>query len=84
MSSETYEIILDCPPGPYRPDDALKDILINLPLSIDDFTILGKCFGSWTFELKKEKNIIYEQNKTEIVKRIEETYNSGKIRYAEW
>jgi hypothetical protein len=80
----SHEIVLDCPPGCTRPDDVLKRVLNDTGLSIDDFTIVSKFFGAWTFVLNENKNALYETKKDVIVGGIKKMYEGGIIRYAEW
>ncbi len=50
--TDTY-IILNCPPGPIRPDTVLSNILTTTQLSINDFEVESKVFLN--FYLKKKE-----------------------------
>ncbi len=84
LTMSTYKIILDCPPGPYRPIDALPNALKNTDLSTNDFKVLSTLFGEWTFELTSEKNELYESCKKIIAKNITDMYYENNIRYGSW
>lgn len=59
-------IELDCPPGNPRPDDLLPLVIEGTGLTTDDFQITSRVFGNWTFELKADKNDIFDANKEKI------------------
>lgn len=83
MPQEIY-VEIDCPPGKMRPDDILKMVLKNLEITIDDFIVDSKSFGSWTFKLNEEKNEIYKLSIDIIKERIINFYRNGLIRYASY
>jgi hypothetical protein len=77
-------IIIDCNPFSNRPDVILINILNNTKINIDDFVITNKFFGAWTFKLYKDKNEEYEYELNNIIKKLENCYKCGMIRYAEY
>lgn len=77
----TYTLIIDCPPGNPRPDDILRDILVDLTLKYEDFEKLYSLFGEWGFRTAKTPT---EDDKKAIAARLTSAYNCGQIRYAEW
>lgn len=84
MADKIHEISLDCAPGNRRPSDCFPSALDGTGLVPNDFKITSKCFGEWTFQLKSEKNDIYEKNVEKIRYNIEKLYNKGYIRYGSW
>jgi hypothetical protein len=79
-----YEIEIDCPPGYTRPDDVLKTVLDGSPLTINDFILVSKCFGNWTFKLNADKEGEYVKHQLFIGSKLERAYRAGTIRYAAW
>lgn len=84
MPQELHQLILDCPPGKIRPNDVLKIIIDGLDLIEEDFKVISKSFGAWTFEISPEKNLYYASQLSKIINRVKNAYSSGLIRYAEW
>jgi len=83
--SEEYYIIIDCPPGIQRPDLIFKNILIKTSLNIDDFIIISKVFGAWTFKLNNNDKINdFVSNIYIFQKELNTLYLNRVIRYAEW
>lgn len=77
-------ILLDCVPGPIRPNIILDNILKNTSLTSNDFILESTIFGQWTFRLIGDKEQLYQDNLDIIVSEINKAYKSGQIRYAEW
>lgn len=83
-SNEPFTIELDCPPCSPRPDTYMPFVLDGTCLTIDDFDLVSKSFGNWTYECHKDKNELYMQNVSRIEQKITNLYNEGKIRYGSW
>ncbi len=77
-------ILLDCVPGPIRPNNILDNILKNTSLKSSDFIVESTTFGQWVFRLNNDKEQLYQDNLDIIVSEISKAYKSGQIRYAEW
>ena len=98
--SNTHYLIIDCLPGPTRPNDILKMVLLNInkddfeeedddllyddDISFDDFTLISSSFGEWKFGIYKDKEQLFELNLPKITDLLTNLYNSRQIRYAEW
>ena len=83
--STDYEVVIGCAPFNPRPDVILSLILQNITnLSLNDFNIVSKLYGDWTFIPLKEKENIYIENQDLIGTKLKEMHLSKKIRYAEW
>ena len=96
--SETHYLVIDCAPGPLRPDNVLKTIirddepdfeeedalLYDDSISFDDFTLVSSGFGEWKYAVYKDKESLFELNQPKIVDHLKNLYNSAQIRYAEW
>lgn len=82
---ENFYIIIGCAPGTVRPNNILENILVKYnDLSITDFEITSKNFGDWTFNIKEDKEEIFNKYLSEIIEKLKELYNKNIIRYAEW
>jgi hypothetical protein len=77
-------IELDCSPGGPRPDDLLPKALEGTELTPNDFEIVSKFFGNWTFELNALKEDIYATHRNTIMTNIKILYDRGFIRYGSW
>ena len=97
--SDTHYLIIDCLPGPTRPNDILKMILqdinkddfeeedalmFNDDISFEDFTLISSSFGEWKFGVYKDKEQLFELNLPKIVDLLTNLYNNSQIRFAEW
>jgi len=97
--SDTHYLIIDCLPGPTRPNDILKMILqdinkddfeeedalmFNDDISFEDFTLISSSFGEWKFGVYKDKEQLFELNLPKIVDLLTNLYNNIQIRFAEW
>jgi hypothetical protein len=98
--SNTHYLIIDCLPGPTRPNDILKMVLLNInkdnfeeedddllyddDISFEDFTLISSSFGEWKFGIYKDKEQLFELNLPKITDLLTNLYNSRQIRYAEW
>lgn len=86
------EIVIDCQPGPLRPNDVLKNVLEEIqfdecdnPLKITDFINISKAFGIWVFVIKNKNNEpIYDKYKDSFGEKLKEYYKMGIVRYAHW
>ena len=81
---EPYIIELDCPPLSSRPDSYLPYVLEGTGLTANDFNLVSKSFGNWTYECHKDKDEVYAQNIPKIAQNITSLYHSGKIRCGSW
>lgn len=96
--SDTHYIIIDCKPGPIRPDAFLQMVLIDDDpdfeeedalmyddaISFEDFTLIYSSFGEWKFGICKDKEQLFELNLPKIIDNLTKLYKCGQIRYAEW
>jgi hypothetical protein len=82
--NETNTVEIDCPPGTPRPDDLFPDVIKGTGLAVEDFDLVSKVFGNFTWELKAQKNDLYKKAKNTIGERIKALYSQGKIRYGSW
>jgi hypothetical protein len=97
--SNTHFLIIDCDPGPIRPDTILKTILQDInkddfeeedglmfddALNEDDFTLISSSFGEWKFGVYKDKEQLFEANLSKMTDLLTNLYNSRQIRFAEW
>lgn len=85
--SETHYIVLDCAPGPIRPNKILEILLgqlIDANITINDFIKVSSFCGEWKFNLIKSKEKEFEKNINQIVRILETLYHSKYIRYAEY
>ena len=97
--SDTHYLIIDCLPGPTRPNDILKMILQDINkddfeeedallyddvISFEDFTLISSSFGEWKFGIYKDKEQLFELNLPKIVDLLTNLYNNIQIRFAEW
>jgi len=82
--TDSITVEIDCPPGSPRPDDLFPGVLSGTPLTPEDFDLVGKFFGNFTWELKKGKEHLYPVAKPVVKSRIEALYHSGQIRYGSW
>ena len=82
--SETYYLIIDCPPGLIRPNNVLSSILSDTGLNDGDFKNTACNFGEWTFNLYDDKIELFKINFDSIVERLKNKYSAGIIRYAEF
>ena len=97
--SETHYLVIDCLPGPTRPNDILKMILLTLDendfeeedalmfddgLNIDDFSLISSSFGEWKYGVYKDKEQLFEANLPKMVDFLTNLYNNSQIRFAEW
>jgi len=97
--SDTHYLIIDCLPGPTRPNDILKMILQDInkddfeeedallyddAISFEDFTLISSSFGEWKFGVYKDKELLFELNLPKIADLLTNLYNNSQIRYAEW
>jgi len=96
--SETHYLVIDCAPGPLRPDNVLKTIirddepdfeeedalLFDDSISFDDFTLVYTSFGESKYAVYKNKESLFELNLPKIVDHLTNLYKCGQIRYAEW
>ena len=97
--SDTHFLIIDCDPGPTRPNDILKIILVTLDehdfeeedalmfddgLNENDFTLISSSFGEWKFGVYKDKEQIFEANLPKMIDILTNLYNSRQIRFVEW
>ena len=97
--SDTHYLIIDCNPGPTRPNDILKMILqdinkddfeeedalmFNDDISFEDFTLISSSFGEWKFGVYKDKELLFELNLPKITDLLTNLYNNSQIRFAEW
>ena len=79
-----YYLVIDCEPLRKRPDEILKNMLINTKISIDDFKITNKNFGEWTFKLYMDKNKEYIEELPNLIIKLKDSYEKRNIRYAEY
>lgn len=78
-------IELDCAPATPRPDSYISGVLEGTGLKVEDFELVSKVFGNWTWELREEsKEEAYAFAKELIKDRIVALYNRGCIRYGSW
>ncbi len=77
-------IEIDCAPCGPRPDTYFPQIIEGTGLSSDDFDIVSRLFGCWTFQVHTDKDNIYQQNIKLISTRMTQLYQSGDIRYGSW
>jgi hypothetical protein len=77
-------IEIDCAPMRPRPDTYLPMILEGTGLAVDDFDIVSKVFGCWTYQVHPDKETLYQGHVDVIRHRIESLYHSGSIRYGSW
>lgn len=77
-------IELDCSPGGPRPDELLPKALEGTELIPNDFEIVSKSFGNWTFELDESKEDLYDTHRDTIKNNIKYLYDKGYIRYGSW
>lgn len=98
--SNTHYLIIDCLPGPTRPNDILKMVLLNInkdnfeeedddllyddDISFEDFTLISSSFGEWKFGIYKDKELLFELNLPKITDLLTNLYNNSQIRFAEW
>ena len=97
--SDTHYLIIDKGPGPTRPNDILKMILVTLDehdfeeedalmyddsLNENDFTVISSSFGQWKFGVYKDKEQLFEANLSKMIDLLTNLYNSRQIRFAEW
>lgn len=96
--SETHYLVIDCAPGPLRPDAILKMVLTddvpdfeeedallyNDSISETDFTLISANFGEWKYAVYKDKELLFELHLPKIVDHLKNLYKCGQIRYAEW
>ena len=82
--NEPNTIELNCPPFSSRPDTYLLYVLEGTSLTVDDFNLVLKSFGNWTYKCHKDKDELYIQNSSRIAQKIISLYHSGKIRYGKW
>ena len=80
---EKLTIELDCPPGNPRPGDLFPGLIAETGLKEDDFKLISKLFGNWTWELIQNEQL-YSECRSTIKERIEALYKKGLIRYASW
>jgi len=98
LISETHYLVIDCVPGPLRPDNVLKTIirddepdfeeedalLYDDSISENDFTLVSANFGECKYAVYKDKELLFELNLPKIVDHLTNLYKCGQIRYAEW
>ena len=79
-----YTIEIDCPPGNPRPDDLFPGVLEGTGLLPEDFTLVSKFFGNWTWLLHEDKEKLYIAQRDIVKRRIVVLHDSGVIRYGSW
>jgi hypothetical protein len=97
--SDTHYLVIGCNPGPTRPNDILKMILLTLDehdfeeedalmfndtLNENDFLLISTSFGQWKFGVYRDKEELFEANLSKMVDMLMNLYNSRQIRFAEW
>ncbi len=81
---QPIEIEIDCAPFTPRPNEILREVLSGTAMTIDDFDIVAKFFGEWTFRVHEDKKNLYTSIKDLVGTRLTQAYHCGRIRYAMW
>ena len=98
--SKTHYLVIDCAPNKMRPNDILKMIIMDNQeendiveedalmyddnLSENDFVVSSVKYGEWKFGVYKDKEEIFEENLSKLIRHLTSLYASNIIRYAEW
>lgn len=64
-----------------------EDVLMyddNNNLSENDFVVSSVKYGEWKFGVYKDKEEIFEENLSKLIRHLTSLYASNIIRYAEW
>ena len=75
----TVEVSIDCAPGAPRPDAYIPDVADDLGVKYGE--PISKFFGNWTWWLENVDKSQYEQKLEGIMKRANDLYARGRIRY---
>jgi len=75
-------IVIDCAPFTSRPDEVLPMALRNTVLTPREST--SRSFGEWIFEYNDIAPDVWKTTREIVGRNLEEMYNVGVIRYAEW
>lgn len=84
MTFEYHSIEIDCSPGTARPDTHFKNLLGEIDMREDEFELVGKSFGNWTWRVKSESVTRYEAKRSVVSKLLKKLYDEGVVRYAGW
>ena len=77
----TWELGIDCEPGPVRPGDFVNDVLKDLGLPDKDYQdeTTSRFFGAWLWEFETTPQF-FEAVKPQLLKRLKVLYENGTIR----
>ena len=84
MAQEQRYLVIDCEPTSKRPDTHLKGLFEGTSLKEENFELIGKSFGEWTWKVKPEAATEYERRRNLIAERMKQLYVRGAIRYGSW
>lgn len=81
----TLYIGIDCEPGPIRPDDILETLMAGINIAGVNLNAepTAKWFGAWKWTWLVERED-YKKHEAEIKSRLNQLFNNGYIRGAEW
>lgn len=73
---------IDCAPGSIRPSTYAERVFEKL--RVDPIEAYSKLFGAWEWEVDVDDNFDYESFKIWMKTEMDELYNTGRIRGAQW
>jgi hypothetical protein len=84
MSTETYTIQIDCAPGTVRPEYHFTALCEKIGMKEDEFELVSKFFGEWTWKVKHEAIEKYKSQQEVVKEFLTNLYKRGDIRFASW
>jgi hypothetical protein len=82
-SIETYIVEIYCAPGTPRPDIYFTIICKKIGMKEDEFQLLSKLSGGWSWEVKPESIIKYEAQRHIVREYLTDLYHKGYICYGD-